>query len=207
MSNLYARQASAFRNELRQSCAALVGIAQGLLADAELNDQEIVFLNKWLAAADAVNGVWPGSALHAKVKEALADGRVTPDERLHLIDVLQAFLGGNLDDPELRPVNALAFDEAIAIDFQDKMFCLTGDFVFGPKSTCETAILRRGGVIHGSVTKKLSFLVVGGLGSAEWKHGNFGTKVEKAVEYRSAGVPIQIVHEDVWASSLSLTTR
>ncbi|TFZ08185.1 BRCT domain-containing protein [Ramlibacter humi] len=203
MPNLYTRQAAAFRNEMRQSCAALVGIVQGLLADGQLNDQEIQFLNKWLTAADAVNGVWPGSAIHAKVNEILADGHVTAEERSHLVEVLEGFVGGKFDDVDARPVNALAFDEILSLDFADQVFCMTGDFAFGPRTVCESAVLRRGGSIAASVTKKLNFLIVGGLGSAEWKHGNFGTKIEKAIEYRTAGVPLRIVHEDIWASSMS----
>mgnify|MGYP000140214245 FL=1 len=46
------------------------------------------------------------------------------------------------------------------------------------------------------VTKKLNYLIVGGLGSDQWKHGNFGAKVEKAIQYRSDGIPIKIVHEE-----------
>ena len=44
MINIYQRQAAAFRNELRTSCAALIGLVQGLMADQHLNDDEIKFL-------------------------------------------------------------------------------------------------------------------------------------------------------------------
>ncbi len=53
----------------------------------------------------------------------------------------------------------------------------------------------RGGRIS-NVTKSLDYLVVGGMGSAEWKHGSYGLKIEKAVTYREAGVPLRIVHEE-----------
>jgi NAD-dependent DNA ligase len=95
----------------------------------------------------------------------------------------------------------MGFDDVQRIDFQDQRFCLTGDFIYGPREVCEEAISRRGGIV-GSVTKKLRYLVVGGRGSKEWKHGSFGLKFEKAVQYRRAGSPILIVREDCWASSL-----
>ena len=44
--------------------------------------------------------------------------------------------------------------------------------------------------------------MIGGLGSTEWKHGSFGTKVHKAMQYKQSGVPIQIVHEDPFAAAL-----
>lgn len=199
---LYTRQAAAFRNEMKHSCAALVGIVQGVLADGELHDKEINYLNNWLAQAENVSQLWPGSVIHGQIKQALADGIITSDERRHLVTTLEALLGGALDELAESPkVTALAFDEVTAIEHQDHSFCFTGDFVFGPRSVCEKAVIGRGGSIT-NVTKKLHYLIVGGLGSAEWKHGVFGTKIEKAMEHRQSGLPIKIVHEDLWASKL-----
>lgn len=203
MTNLYTRQAAAFRNEMRQSCAALVGIVQGMLADQELNDREIVFLRDWLSGAENVSLTWPGSLIYAQIKDLLADGLVTTDERAHLQDTLLKLLGGTLDDlAQSTHVSALPLDDAIEIDVPERIFCFTGDFVFGPRATCQEAVARRGGVVINGVTKKLHYLVVGGLGSPEWKHGSFGTKIEKAISYKRDGVPLKIVHEDLWAGSL-----
>lgn len=199
---LYTRQAAAFRNEMRQTCAALVGIVQGVLADGALHDREIQFLDNWLTQAENVSLLWPGSVLHAQVKHILADGFVTEEERAHLVATLNALLGGALDELAETPrVTALAFDDGVVVEHLERVFCFTGDFAFGPRSTCEKAVMARGGSI-GNVTKKLHYLVVGGLGSPEWKHGVFGTKIEKAIEHKQSGVPINIVHEDVWTEAL-----
>lgn len=203
MSNLYTRQFAAFMNEMKQSCGALVGIVQGLLADGELRDSEVQFLRDWLEAAENIKLTFPGSVVYAKVNEVLADGRITAEEREYLVDVLQKLVGGSTEDlAQPRHVTELGLDEIEEIEVPERIFCFTGDFVFGPRSTCEAAVTRRGGQAINSVTKKLHYLIVGGLGSAEWKHGSFGTKIQKAIEYREAGVPLRIVHEDVWASSL-----
>ena len=202
MTNIYQRQAASFRNELRTSCAALVGIVQGLLADEHLNDQEIGFLRKWLRDAESVSLAWPGSLVYAQVEEILSDGHVTEGERAQLTETLRQLLGGRLDEvAEAGDVSELPLDRIQQVEVTGKQFCFTGDFVFGPRRTCEEAIERRGGIV-GSVTKKLDYLVVGGLGSLEWKHGSFGTKIEKAVMYREGGCPVRIVHEDVWTASL-----
>jgi NAD-dependent DNA ligase len=203
MINIYQRQAAAFRNEMRTSCAALVGIVQGLMADGVLNDQEIQFLKSWLDGAQNVSLSWPGTVIHAQVQAVLADGFVTADERAHLIDTLGQLLGGKLDEvAEASFVSELPVDQLHGMELVGKQFCFTGDFVFGPRKNCENAVVRRGGLISG-VTKKLDYLVVGGLGSPEWKHGSFGTKIEKAMQHKQAGVPLFIVHEDTWASALS----
>ena len=202
MINIYQRQATAFRNEMRTSCAALVGIVQGLLADGVLNDQEIRFLRDWLADAQNVSLSWPGTVIYAQVETILADGVVTEAEREHLAETLKQLIGGKLDEvAEAGFVSELPLDRVEAIDVPDRLFCFTGDFVFGPRNICERAVESRGGLIAG-VSKKLHYLVVGGLGSAEWKHGSFGTKIEKAIQHKQAGVPLKIVHEDVWAASL-----
>lgn len=201
-SNPYTRMAAGFRNELRQSCAALIGVVQGVLADGELRDEEIHFLQNWLRRAESVSLTWPGNVIAAQIEQALADGHISDAERIHLQTTLERLIDGALDeDPVGSPVATLALDDVQEIDIEGRSFCFTGDFVFGPRSTCEAAVLRRGGSV-GSITKKLNYLVVGGLGSPEWKHGSFGTKIEKAVAYRTEGIPLRIVHEDVWANSL-----
>lgn len=201
--NPFQHSAISFSNQVRQSCGALIGIVQGMLADNELNDREIAFLHQWLSNNDAIAAVWPGSVIAAQVAEILADSHVSETERQHLVDVLQQLVGGTLTElAESSHVSTLPMDKVEVITITDKRFCLTGDFVFGPREICEAAITTRGGEVQAGITKKLNYLVIGGLGSREWKHGSFGTKVEKAMQYKQDGLPIVVVHEDVWASSL-----
>ena len=47
MSNFFSRQGAAFHNDLQRSAGALIGIAQGLLCDGYLSDDEIKFLTSW----------------------------------------------------------------------------------------------------------------------------------------------------------------
>lgn len=202
MINIYQRQAATFRNEMRTSCAALVGLVQGLMADQHLNDDEIRFLGQWLSTAESVSLTWPGTVIYAQIQAVLADGVVTAEERAHLADTLLQLIGGRLDEvAEAGFVSELPIDRVEGIEVPDRSFCFTGDFVFGPRSICEKAVQARGGQIS-NVTRKLHYLVVGGLGSNEWNHGSFGTKIEKAVQYKQSGVPLLIIHEDTWAASL-----
>ena len=96
--NFFARQGAAYINELRRSCGALMGIAQGILCDRHLADAEIHFLNEWLTQNDAIANEWPGDVLHYRIRAALADGVITEDERKHLVDTLQQLIGGALED-------------------------------------------------------------------------------------------------------------
>ena len=204
MNNSTARQSATSRNDLNRSLGALVGIAQGLVCDAQLNESEIAFLNQWLNANESIALSFPGDVIHVRVKDVLSDGVVTEDERTYLFDTLQKLIGGTLEELEQTAhVSELMLDQVSSVIFDDRTFCLTGDFVFAPRSLCEEAIKRRGGTVSNSVSKKLNYLVVGGLGSSEWKHGSFGTKVERAMALKREGALLLVVHEDLWANSMS----
>lgn len=205
MTNLFVRQSAAFKNDLNRSLGALIGIAQGLICDGHLNDQEILFLSQWLRENENIALTWPGDVIHGRVQTALEDGVVTEAERKHLMQTLQQLVGGTLEElAESTHVTNLVFDDVETVEFKDTRFCLTGEFVFAPRSSCAEAIERRGGIVSGAVTKKLHYVIVGGLASAEWKHGSFGTKLEQAMKLKREGAPLRIVHEDLWAASLSL---
>ena len=45
---------------LRRSCESLLGIAAGLIADGDLNTQEVQFLSTWLSENPALAESWPG---------------------------------------------------------------------------------------------------------------------------------------------------
>ena len=201
--NPFARHHIAVANEMKASYAVLLGIAQGLLSDGQLQDIEIRFLRDWLNANEVLAESWPGDVLRQQVEEVLRDGCITEAEREHLVSTLQELVGSRLDMLADSPlVTELAMDKGSDIRFDGRLFCLTGDFVFGPRQVCEAAITRRGGQLRTAVSKTIDFVVVGGLGSREWKHGSFGTKVERAVELQREGAKLRIVHEDAWAEAL-----
>lgn len=203
MTNFFARQSIAYANEMKRSLGALLGIAQGVICDRKLVDEEIRFLNEWLTANDAIAASWPGDVVHQRIRSVLEDGIVTEPERAHLVQTLQQLIGGTLEELAASThVTQLAFDDVPRVEFPGMRFCLTGEFVFAPREKCSTVIEEHGGIVNNSVTKKLRYLIVGGLGSPEWKHGSFGTKIEQAIHYKREGVPILIVHENSWASSL-----
>lgn len=201
--SFFARRGAAQINELNRSLAGLLGIATGILADRQLNDAEIQFLEKWLDSNSAIANTWPGDVVHARVKAVLGDGLITHAEREHLTQVLQQLVGGTLEElSESRHVTNLAFDSVETIQFAGSAFCLTGDFVYAPRELCSREIETRGGIVKGVVSKKVRYVIVGGLGSPEWKHGSFGTKIDQAMKLKRDGVPLSIVHEETWSRAL-----
>ena len=99
-------------------------------------------------------------------------------------------------------LSPLDLDLIDKIEFKQTTFLLTGDFLLGTKEACTSEIETRGGAVAKSMTKKVNLVVLGALGSEQWKHGNFGTKVAKALEYRSTGHDVQIISEEIFVKYL-----
>lgn len=203
MTDTIGRAIGARKNELARSLGALLGIAQGLLCDGELNDKEIEFLHDWLRNHHEIAVTPPANIVFQRVADVVKDGIITARERSYLVETLEALVGARSEDlAEPTHVMELAFDNVERVLFKESLFCLTGDFAYADRSQCEDLVATRGGIL-GNVTKKLNYLIVGQRGSVEWKHGSFGTKIAKALDYKQRGVPILIVAEQVWAASLS----
>ena len=190
-------------SRLKQPLGELLGLARGLLADEELSDTEIAFLHDWLEERYSITSAFPGNVIHARIKEVLEDGVITEEERSHLVDTLNMLIDNRLDDlAEQIDLTELWFDEVGLIEFDQARFCLTGNFVYGPRKVCETAIVQRGGVVTPSIGDDSQFLVVGALGLDEWREGGLGQEIEAAMRLRAAGKQVKIIPEDSWVAHL-----
>jgi len=188
---------------LKQSLGELLGLARGLMADQELTDSEIRFLDDWLEDRYSMTSSFPGNVIHERIKDVLEDGVVTEEERSHLVETLNMLIEDRLEDlAEQVDLTELWFDDVGLIDFNKARFCLTGNFVYGPEDVCRTAIEQRGGIVTPSVGAESQFLVVGGLGVDEWRSGGLGAEIESAMRLRAKGKSVKIIPEDSWIAYL-----
>lgn len=180
----------------------LIGIARGLCADNLLNDTEVEFLERWLAANVGITGHPIVATLYRRVAEILADGVVDQDERLDLFATLSAFSDTTFELGEvMKPGTLPLCSPPPSLSFVGKSYCFTGTFSFGGRTQCHEAVEVRGATA-GSLTRKTDFLVIGAYATDSWKHSSFGHKIEKACNMRDSGVPISIISEEHWASFL-----
>lgn len=194
---------SSTSSSLKQSLGELLGVARGLMADEELTNSEIRFLNDWLEQRYTMTSSFPGNIIHQRIKDVLEDGVITEEERSHLVDTLNLLIDDRLEDlAEQVDLTELWFDEVGLIEFNKARFCLTGNFVFGPREVCKTAIEQRGGIVKPAVGDEIQFLVVGSLGVDEWRTGGLGTEIERAMRLRATGKKVKIIPEDSWAALL-----
>lgn len=199
----YARHAAARINQTKQSFATLIGLVTAILSDSHLSNQEIGLLGDWLRNNAALATAWPGDVILKRISDVMADGCIGEGEREDLLKTLQDLAGGTLEEGVNQgQVIMLDIDTVETVEFQGLAFCLTGDFVMGRKSTCEKLIAARGGIVRDTVSKKVRYLVAGGHGSPEWKHGKFGTKIERAQQLKREGVAILIIDEHTFSRAI-----
>jgi NAD-dependent DNA ligase len=190
-------------DKLKQSLGELLGLARGLMADQVLTNSEIHFLHDWLEQRYSMTSSFPGNVIHERIKDVLEDGVITEEERSHLVGTLNMLIEDRLEDlAEQVDLTELWFDEVGLLDFNKTRFCLTGNFVYGPKDVCQSAIEQRGGIVSPAVGDELQVLVVGGLGVDEWRSGGLGTKIESAMKLRARRKSIKIIPEDSWVTNL-----
>jgi len=182
----------------------LIGILKGVLADGQVVAEEARFLANWIQVHTAAGRAWPARVLYPRLQAALEDDVLSPAEESELLGLLLSSVGGN------APANGIPSAStalplctpAPVITFTERRFCFTGSCYSGTREWCEAQVIQRGGAISG-VTKKLDYLVIGEIGSRDWVHSTHGRKIEKAVDYRSAGTPLAIVAERHWHGHLA----
>lgn len=180
----------------------LTGLARGLCGDGVLNQAEVEFLQKWLAANQAVTGNPVISNLYCRIAEVLSDGIFDDEEHQELFQTLQDFSGNDFELGEpLKSTTLPLCDPAPDLSFRGRTYCFTGTFSYGRRPICEKAVADRGGTC-GTLTRKTDVLVVGVYATESWKHASFGHKILKAAEMRESGVPIALVSEQHWIRHL-----
>ncbi len=203
MKNLSSRDVATNVRLMGRSFESLLGIAAGIVADGEVNKQEIQFLSTWLAEHGELAMTWPGEVIFKRVQHILSDGVITEEECLYMQKTLTELIGGSFSDDGAIASGtiALPIDLDAAICISQSIFCFTGQFIYGTRAACERAVSDRGGIV-GAVSRKLDYLVIGSMSSRDWKNTSFGTKIEMAMNLKQNGACVAIVTESQWVAAL-----
>jgi NAD-dependent DNA ligase len=180
----------------------LIGIARGVAADGALNQAEVEFLQKWLAANASISDQPVIRTLYSRINEILADGVLDSGECVELLETLNSFSNRDFELGEVLKSTTLPLcDPPPDLAFVGRTYCFTGTFNYGQRKHCEQAVADRGASC-GGLSMRTDYLVVGVYATESWKHSSMGNKIIKAVEWRDEGVPISIVSEEHWARYL-----
>ncbi len=185
-----------------RSVHELLGLTKGIIADGRVTAEEANTLRAWMIANPEAAAAWPGRVLADRITRIYSDGRADEAEREDLRSLLQDLVGGNTEvigNPSTRlPLD----DPPPKLRFEGSVYVFTGRFYSGTRQWCESIVESRRGVCSSNVTRRTNYVVIGELGSRDWKHTSFGRKIQKAVEVRSEGRPLAIIEEAHWAACL-----
>ena len=171
-------------NTFTKSIIELKQVVESIMEDGIIEKKEVWALEYWLSEHEELFGYYPYDIISSTLYSILEDGIITRDEYEKLETVLKEFL---------NPIEANKSFNNVCID--GKSFCLTGDFKHGERSIVEELLVSKGGIKKTGVSGKLDYLIVGDKGSQAWKFGNYGGKVQKAMEFKEKGSNIQIISE------------
>ena len=180
----------------------LHAVAAGIASDGIISAQELSGLSQWLEDHEHLKRCWPYDEIESLITSILADKRIDADEHKLLMDFFGEFVAV-LDNRTLVSPLVLAGKNIAGlcatcpdISFSDSVFCLTGASAKYPRKEFERVIREYGGQTVNTVSKKVSYLVVGSEGNPCWAYACYGRKVEEAVELRKKGALLLIIHEN-----------
>ncbi len=180
----------------------LIGLSKGLTADGKVDQAEAEFLMSWLVQSRQASESPIIANLLQKVASMLEDDVLDEEESTELLRILRQITGEPTETGELAKTSSLPLNDPLPeIEFPGKTFLFTGTCAYGARKQCHQVTEELGGVIAKGVTKNLDYLVLGSYVTDSWAHESFGRKIEKAMGYRSSGLPIVILSEDHWAQS------
>lgn len=162
----------------------LKNLAEEIIADDMATVEEIHKIYHWVNNNMQLAGNHLFDNIQTLCQQIMSDHIITPDEQSEILELLSDFVD---------PVENLSV--CCQVIFPNKIFCLTGEFETGNKEEIKEKIVAKGGICKDSVVKKTNYLIVGGVGNSNWKFGNYGAKVSKALEMQEKGFPIQILKE------------
>ncbi len=192
----------------RRSADALVGLAVGITADGQINQQEAEFLENWIASNLVHLNDPVINLLYRRLADMLSDGVLDSEESAELLATLRGFAGLSSTKPRasdnafIVPTDLPLCHPAPELKWSERLFIFTGIMAYGPRKDCEALVLERGGLIGPGVSKKIHYLVVGSIGNEQWLNSAYGTKIKKAVELRETGARIAIVSEEHWQKAV-----
>lgn len=181
----------------------LAGICEICLQDGRIGQEEADGILMWLNNHRLCLDTWPASILYDRLRMLLAESALDSDERSELLSLIMRIARPRLTDLWVKPSSLPVNDPLPDIIFENRSFCFTGVFGFGPRAACQAAVIERGGTAVNNITKKLHYLVIGNVGSEIWKHTSFALKIARAVSYRDSGASLVIVPESHWESHIN----
>lgn len=177
----------------------LLGFLQGISADNNIAEQEVIALSSLLLKHRDLLASWPGSLLFNRLNDILADGEITEDEREDLLELVKQISGQRFTESGLATGMATEFfADGELMSINGKTVCFTGKFLSDTRHNLELQAKILGASPVKGITTHLDVLIIGSLASRDWMFTSHGRKIEAAIKAKDKGQDIQIINEEDW---------
>ncbi|MFQ2825647.1 BRCT domain-containing protein [Aeromonas caviae] len=177
----------------------LLGFLQGISADNNIAEQEVIALSSLLLKHRDLLASWPGSLLFNRLNDILADGEITEDEREDLLELVKQISGQRFTESGLATGMATEFfADGELMSINGKTVCFTGKFLSDTRHNLELQAKALGASPVKGITTHLDVLIIGSLASRDWMFTSHGRKIEAAIKAKDKGQDIQIINEEDW---------
>lgn len=123
---------------------------------------------------------------------------VSQTESITKEDLEHEYLRGGTDG---APTKKLPYDTLYNEDFAGKNFVLTGEFKDIKRPALKEFLLKLGAHVDQQITMKTTYLLVGSCATKTWGNGDYGTKIEQALEWKRKGIKtLKIISEENFLS-------
>lgn len=184
----------------KSSANRLLGFCAGVACDGVITINEVRSLLDRLSAPSDLQEDLRVMALKRICAEALEDDLVDSDEEREIADWIARLVGDSYSDTGLTTFGSSpVLDDNVEFDLsnlhRDEVFVLTGNFEACSRADFAEALNARGLNQARSVSKKVSYVIVGNEAARDWRLASMGTKMQRAFQLKSQGHPIKIVSE------------
>lgn len=184
-----------------------IGMCFGLNAMRNFGERGFAAIKLWCSSNPNAAGLWPVSEfpIHLEFRQVNIDlaalvAKVCSNPEGAGVDVSSAFVALE------KPTQVIDFYRG-PICFHGASVCFTGKFLTGIRTLCSELTEAAGAQVDRSVHSKLTYLVVGTVGSEHWYYSNFGRKIERFREFDGYGTKSHILREEDWFNALPDCTR
>jgi len=142
--------------------------------------------------------------LFDRIRALLVDGNLDGNEQEELLLFLKTIQWQYFSEDFLGCPLASSFDDPPPpVVFEDKGFCLLGQFAFGPRYEFVSAIQDLGGKIEQKISRKVDYVVMGTFCTRAWLRSPYSRKIQHALAMKREGKKdIQIISETHWAQTV-----
>jgi hypothetical protein len=195
-------QSSAFFDVTTADMQRLHALLAGIAADSEITETELRGLSDWLYEHEHLKTCWPYEEVESVITTVLHDGKIDAEEHRLLHNFFSEFVAisdnRTIVNAQIAQTQTIVGLCAVCPDlvFEGKKFGFTGSSSKYSRTQFGEIVERLGGIVAGSVSKKLDYLIIGADGNPCWAYACYGRKVEMAVTLRKEGARILLVHEN-----------